>query len=193
MQSDARFMVSHIGIHTDVFYKVHRTRLQFHTPYDAVPVALRLVGHAMRILSYTNILNTIIDFDGNRILTAIHNMRSQIVFVRHRQRHPVPHLHTIYVNGGLNVRPFEEQHNATPFPRLGHNNFLLIPSNAHVMPFGSEEEREFHLSFHPILLHVWVEIERRIVKRTRPLRLYRHHITLPVRQHRTRKGYYIII
>ena len=67
-------------LRTDLYlFDTHPLRLgpQFHPSGNTVPVALCLVGHAMRVLAHTHILNTIIYTDGDGVTLTRHQ------FVRH--------------------------------------------------------------------------------------------------------------
>ena len=79
--------------------------LQLHASDDAVPVALRLVGHGMGVLTYAHILNAVVDTDGNLVGFAWHNETRDVVAMRGRERHLTSHLITVDVNLGLDVGP----------------------------------------------------------------------------------------
>jgi hypothetical protein len=47
-----------------------RCGAQFDTACDAIPVALRLVGNAVGVLSDADVLDAVIDADGNLVVTT---------------------------------------------------------------------------------------------------------------------------
>ena len=145
--------------------------LQFDTSHDTVPVALRLIGHAMRVLSHADVLDTVIDADSNRVTLATVDGISNIIAMRRRKRHLMSDAPTVHIDGGLDVRTFQKQGDAAVFPVLGNIDATLIPSVAYIMTFGCQEERKLHLPLDAIFRHIGIEIERRVVERTRPLRL----------------------
>ena len=56
--------------------------LQFDTSHDTIPVALRLIGNAMGILSHADVLNTVIDADSNRVTLAAIDIICNIIAMR---------------------------------------------------------------------------------------------------------------
>ena len=57
------------------------TRLQFDASDDTIPVALRLVGHAMGILADANVFDAVVDTDANGVLSTEANERGDVVLV----------------------------------------------------------------------------------------------------------------
>ena len=63
-------------------YARHRRGTQFDTTGDTIPVTLCLVGHTMGVLSYTDILDAVIDTDGDLILPPCLDVGRDIILVR---------------------------------------------------------------------------------------------------------------
>ena len=169
------------------FYETLRLGLQFHLTYHSVPVTLRLVGHAMRILSYANILYAVVNLDGDFILCPNLHIRSEVIFMRNTQRHLVSHFHVVDKHGSFDMWTFQEKNHSIVFPRFRDIDSFPIPCRSYIVFGWSKEERKLHLSFHPIAFHVRIEIERRVIERTCPLSIDRYDVALSVCQHRTRQ------
>ena len=161
--------------------------LQFDTPHHTVPVALRLVGNAVGVLSHTDIFNAIIDTHSNFVPLSATDVSRHIVAMRYRQRHVMPHLVAIDIDGGLDMRPLDEQRDAAMVPIFGNVYRTLIPCRPDVMALGSQEERELHRTLLTVALHVRVEIIRRVVERPRPLGTGGDDVALAVGEHRARQ------
>ena len=199
-----RIMVT-IQQHGDMYLIVHRLwtdlhlfdahplRLgpQFHPSGDAVPVALRLVGHAMRVLSHTHILDTVIHTDSDGVTLTRHQLFGHIKLMGRRERHLVAYVLAVDKDKGLDMRTLQEECDALALPVLWDIDTLLIPRLAHIVFLGGQEERELHVFLPPILLHPGIEVVRRIVGRSRPTSVNRHRITLVVRQHRPRQHHVV--
>lgn len=61
----------------------HGMSLQFQSAHYAVPIALRLVGHAMRVLANAHMVDAVIHLHFEGIIASIYYIRCNIVFVRH--------------------------------------------------------------------------------------------------------------
>ena len=59
VDDDGHLFLFHVGI--DAFAPDNGFSTQFYTTCHAVPITLRLVGDAMRVLAHTDILDAIID------------------------------------------------------------------------------------------------------------------------------------
>ena len=134
-------------------------------------------------MPHTDILNAVVDTNADVILLTHPDIFCHVVAVRRGQRHLVAHFLSIDINGGLDVRPFQEERDALFLPRFRHVDGTLVPGSTHVMVLRSQEEGELHLSFHTIFLHVGIEVERRVIERAGPLRLSAHGVALAVGQH----------
>ena len=103
-----------IGNNTDD--RCRLARAQFDASDDAVPVALRLVGHAMRILSDAHILDAVVDADADGVpATEAHEGRD-VVLVGCGERQLVAHFMAVDEDGGLDVGTFEEEHDGALAP-----------------------------------------------------------------------------
>ena len=179
-------------------------RLQFHFSDDAVPVALGLVGYAMRILTHAYIFYAIIHLDADFIILAIYNIRCNIKLMRHTQRRIPARQLAVDINRSLYMRTFQIEDNSLLLPLLRHKHRFAIPRIADVMLLWGEEERKLHGSLDAMLpirqhfllaifLHIRIEIEGRIIKTSCPLRMGTDIITLAVGEHRTRQLDHILI
>ena len=179
-------------------------RLQFHLADDTIPIALGLVGYAMRILSHAYIFDTIIHLDADFIILAIYNIRCNIKLMRHTQRRIPARQLAVDINRSLYMRTFQIEDNALLLPLLRHKHRFAIPRIADVMLLWGEEERKLHGSLDAMLpicqhfllaifLHIRIEIEGRIIKTSCPLRMGTDIITLAVGEHRTRQLDHILI
>ena len=167
--------------------------LQFDTSHYTVPVALRLIGNAMGILPHADVLNTVVDADGNRVTLATIDIIGDIIAMRRRKRHLMSNTPTVHIDGGLDVRTFQKQCDTSVFPVFGNIDATLIPSVTYIMLFRCQKERKLHLPLNAIFRHIGIEIERRVVERTRPLRLGSDIIALAVGQHGTWQHDIIVI
>ena len=137
---------------------------QLDAPGDAIPVALCLVGDAVGVLSYTYILDAVVDLDGDGILATGLQQRRDIVLMGHTERQLMASLTTVDEDCGLDVRTLEVESYITVLPCGGHDDGALIPGRTYIMLAGREEERELHLSLDAIAGHVGIEVERRVVE-----------------------------
>ena len=134
VDGDVHHAVLHIGHHA--FAPDVRALAQFNLPHNAVPVALRLVGYAMRILTHAHVLDAIVHLDGKLVGLAVFYIRCNIVNMRHRQRLLMPYPLTIHHYRGLDMRALQVQHHRLPFPLFGHHHRALVPGITHVMLVG---------------------------------------------------------
>ena len=159
--------------------------LQLDTPHDAIPVALRLVGHAVGVLSHADILDAIVDRNHDLVGLAKLHIIGDIIAMGHRERHLMAHPLPVDIDRGLDVRTFQEERDALFAPFLGDIDVAPVPGMSHEMLLGGEEEGELHLPLHAILLHIGIEEEAGVVERARPLCLGSDGVALAVGEHRS--------
>ena len=90
--------------------------LQFDAPRYTIPVALRLVGHTVRVLPHPYVFYPVVDIDTDGILFPIYYIRCDIILMWHGKRHFVSCFMPVHKNGGLNMRTFQKEHDALPLP-----------------------------------------------------------------------------
>ena len=134
-----------IGTHlTDV--QLLRSCLQFDASYDTVPVALGLVSNAMRVLSDADILDTVIYLDGYLVLFAQADVFGYIILMGYGETHLVTYLLAVDIDGGLDMRSFQEQGNTLFAPGTGDIDGTAVSCIAHEVFLRCQEERELHIS-----------------------------------------------
>ena len=173
--------------------QVFRLSPQFHRADDTIPIALCLVGHRMRILTHAHVLDTVIYANRDGVALSDIQPTGNVTRMGRRKRHLVLNLHPVHVDCRLDMRALQEQHHPPILPRRWHIHALLIPGIAHIVRLGCQEEGELHVTLHPILLHIGIEIVRRVVERARPLGLHRHRIALAVGQQRPWQHHIVIV
>ena len=104
------------NIGNDTDGRCRLARAQFDAPDDAVPVALRLVGHAVGILSDAHILDPVVDADADGVPAAEAHEGRDVVLVGCGERQLVTHLPAVDEDGGLDVGTLEEEHDGTFAP-----------------------------------------------------------------------------
>ena len=172
-----------VGEHGHAPHGLATGATQLHAPHNAVPVALCLVGDAMRVLADTHVLDAIVDGDGDAVVAPEGEVRSDVVDMRRVETHLVAHLQAVHLDGGLDVGALQEKLHAAPLPRLGNHHRARVGHGADVMAVGGEEEGKLHVARLAILLHVGVEVERRVVERPRPLGVDRWQVAKVVGEH----------
>ena len=125
----------------------------------AVPVALCLVCHAVRVLPHAHILYTIIYIDVNIIVVARFGILSNLKHMRHRECGILAHTLSVDHHGGFYVRSLQRDEDAPFLPFLWNENGASISCMPRVMPIGGEKEGKLALPIPTIFLHVWIEIE----------------------------------
>ena len=160
-------------------------RPQFHAACDAIPVTLRLVGHRVRVLSHADVLNAVVDADGDVVLLAGTKIAADIIAVGRGERCLVADLMAVHVDSSLNVWTLQEERHAGAFPVFRHIYLLMIPGCAYIVLPGSEKERELHVALAAIGLHEGVVVIGGVVERPRPRRLQRNGQPLVVGKHRS--------
>ena len=173
-------------VHLYVADSVSSVALQFHSADKAIPVALRLVGDAVRVLSHANVLNTIVHFDDNGVFLSRHNSRRHIVDMWGIETHLMPHHFTVDRYRGLDVRSFEEECHLPAFPRFRHKDGTCVDHLTHIVFVGSEKEGELHVTLPAVRSHVGIVVERGVVERARPPGVNRKVVTEMVCQQRAR-------
>ena len=179
------FLVN-VGIHLYVVSINQRSALQFHAANDSVPVALRLVGHTMRIRPDANAINLVVDAECQCVLSRLDGI-GQIIAVRNAQAVVASYLFPVHPQFGLNMRTLEEEHHAALLPIGRHVDGLLVPSRPDIMPVGSEEKRQFEVPGLTVFLHVRIIKVGTVVERTGPLRLHGRQVALQSLGHASRQ------
>ena len=100
---------------------------------------------------------------------------------------------TVDIHGGLNVWALQVQVYMFTLPGCWHHHRLLVPSIAHIMLLRCQEEGIFDITFHPVFLHVGIEIVGGVVGRTCPHCMAGHLVTLPVCQQGTWQRNIVVI
>ena len=159
---------------------------EFHPSDDTVPIALRLVGDAVGVLSDADILDAVVHTDSDGVALAGKEALCHIVLMGCGERHPMPHLYAVDIDGGLDMRTFQEERHTLVLPVAGDIDTLPVPRLADEMLLWREEEGELHITLTTVLLHPGVEVVRRVVGRTGPAGVGRHGIAFPVGEQRTR-------
>ena len=183
-----------VGVHTHLTDKeALPLRLQLHASDDAVPVALRLVGDAMGVLSDADVLDAVIDADGYLVALAGADDLRQVVAVGYGERHLVAHFDAVDKDGGLDVRPLEQQGDVLALPLLRHIDAAAVPGGTDIVALGGEEEGELHLALDTVALHVGVEVVGRVVERARPGRRHADGTALAVGEHGARQHDIVVV
>ena len=168
-------------------------RLQLHAAHNAVPVALRLVGHTVRVLPHAHILYAVVHLDGNVVVAPRGHVVGHIEHVRHAERRVAAHLPAIDEHRGLYVRALKIEQQALLAPRLWHADPTAVPRIAHVVLVRSEEKGELHLARLAVFGHVRVEEKRRIVEAAHPFRLDGHLVSLAIGEHRAGQCHPVVV
>ena len=182
-EGHAHGAVGQVGHHAVLQDAVRRARLQLYPSHNAVPVALCLVGHAVRVLSHAHILYAVVYLDGYCVVSAETHIVGDVVLMCHAQAHAVSHLQPVHVEGGFNMRSLQVEHHAALAPVFGYVHAPPVPCVAHIVAVGRQAEGQFHLSCLAVALHVGVEEERRVVDARRPAGVCGHRVALAVGEH----------
>ena len=145
-----------------------RCGAQFDTACDAIPVALRLVGNAVGVLSDADVLDAVIDADGNLVVTTEAQVGGDVVLMRNGEAHLVAYFVAVDDDGGLDVRAFEEEGDALSFPCPGDGDGAAVGGFANEMLCRGEEEGKLHLAGTAVGLHEGVEVVAGVVERACP-------------------------
>ena len=148
-----------------------------------VPVALRLVGNAVRVLPYTYVLNAVVDTYLQFVACSELQKRCNIVTMRYRERRVAPCKHAVHIYLGLYMRTFKKERHTSLTPVFRHIHMSYIPCFAHVMARWSEKEGEFHLACLTVFGEIRIEIERRVVECSRPAGIDRKRVANTVGKH----------
>ena len=155
-------------------YKVKDVeRTQLYLSDHTVPVALRLVGHGMRVLPHLHRFGVVIHTNGNSIF-AWFEQTVKIILMRHRKRvFLIPHFLTIHPHLSSDMRTFQIERVHGHSLILGQYHGTLIPRFAHIVFVGCEEELQLHvLPRLTILLHIRIEEIAGVIKRANPLGIH---------------------
>ena len=127
-----------------------------------------LVGDAVRVGTYIDFFDAVVDADSNQAGFAGSNSRSQIIHMRDTKT--ILHTEFLLIDpyGRFDVRAFQEKSDSFSFPVGRYCNFLLIPGYPYIMFVGSQEKGKFHLPFYSVFLHVWIEIVRAVIQASGP-------------------------
>ena len=142
--------------------------LQFDASGDTIPVALCLVGHAVRVLTHADVLDAVVDTDGNGVIGTEADILRYVVAVGDRERHVMANLLTVDENGGLDVWTLQKECDALMLHRRRDKDAVTIPGTTGVVAVGRQKERELHHAVVPVFLHIGIEIEAGVVERSRP-------------------------
>ena len=161
LHQDPQISVLRLRIDPDPL-DTHQRRLgtEFHLSDDAVPVALRLVRHAVRVLTHTDILDAIVHTDGNRVPLSRQEIFRHVVLMGRGQRHLMPHPLAINEDGGLDMSTLQEERHALSLPILGDVDRTAIPGIADEVLLRRQEEGELDVALPTILFHPRVEVVR---------------------------------
>ena len=182
VDGDVKVVVFQMGHHPLAPYI--DASLQLDTSDDAVPVALRLVGDAVGVLPDADVLDAVVDAQHYLVrLTEADDVRHVIAMGR-RQRHLPSYLMTVDVSLRLNVCPLQEERYGLTAPLLRHVDLTAVPCRTDIVALWRQEEGKLHLAFHAVLLHIGIEVVRRVVERACPLCLHADRLSLAVGQHR---------
>ena len=162
VEGDMSGLGGEVGDDTSAVDKGRGTQLD--AASNAVPVALGLIGDAMRVLPYTDVLDAVVDADGNLVLAAKAQVGRDVILMRHGEGHLVAYLIAVDEDGGLDVRALEEEGDTLTAPSLRNDNGAAVGSFADEVLLGGEEERKFHLAGVAVGLHEGVEVIRGIVE-----------------------------
>ena len=158
---------------------------------DAIPVALRLVGDAMAVGAWVDVLHAVVDADGNEVLSFL-NIGRDVELVRHAQAILHAHLLAVYPDGTLPMGPLEVERHVLPRPLLRQVHFTDIPRRTHIVLVGGEEEGELDVSLHTVLLHRGVVVVGAVVERACPHGIYRDVVALQHLGHGARQGHGVV-
>ena len=147
----------------------------------------------MGVLPHTHILDAIINTDGNSVALSRPNVFRDVIAMGCGERHLVPHFLPVHEYRRLNVRTLQKQNDVLAFPGFRYIDALLVPSLTHIIRRWCQEEWELDIPLHTVLLHIGVEIERRVIERSCPTGINRHGISLAVGLHGARQEYIIIV
>ena len=68
---------------------------------------MRLVGDAMRVLTDADVLDAVVDTDGEFVVAAWAQEGREVVLVRHAEAHLMAHFVAVDEDGGLDVRALQ--------------------------------------------------------------------------------------
>ena len=157
-----------IEVGDDALLVNRRCGAQFYAPGDAVPVALGLVGYAVGVLSDADVLDTVVNTDGNLVVVAEAEVRGDVILMRDGKAHLVAYRVTVDDDGGLDVRTLEEEGDLLAAPGLGNGDGAAVGDLTHeVFPRG-KEEGEGHIAGPTVGLHEGIEVVAGVVEGAGP-------------------------
>ena len=113
---------------------------QFYATRNAIPVALCLVGDAVRVLTYTDILYSVVNTDFYRVLfPETHGIRD-VILMWHTQRQLMAHFVSVYHDRCLDMRSLQEQGHALFLPCLRNYHSPFVRHFAYEMLRRGQEE-----------------------------------------------------
>ena len=104
--------------------------------HDAVPVGLRVIGHAVSVPSDIDLVR-IVHAQGDAMRAGLKS-RAQIVLVRRGETVAHADGHSIHPHFGLPVRPLQKQDNVQAAPAFRNDYLSLVPGGAFVFVGAGE-------------------------------------------------------
>ena len=166
---------------------------EFHPPNNTVPVSLSLICYTMRVLPYPHVVDAIIDKHRDGIPRSQLDIVGHIEKMRSGKRIVATHLLTIHIDCSLNMRTLQIEGDMPFLPRLRHIDATPVPCPTYIVFLWRQEERELHVSFLTILLHIGIKIIAGVVERARPAGVHRNREALVIGLHRTRQQHIVLI
>ena len=99
--------------------------------YDPIPVRLRVIGHAVRVASYIDLFDPIVDANRDAVFSRC-EVPGEIVLVRGAEAVLRSDFPVINPELCLPMTSFEEKGNVFSLPLLRYYYVLLIPRSSHV-------------------------------------------------------------
>jgi len=180
--------ILNIGKYAHLLYRhLFRLGVNLHPADDAVPVALRLVAHAVGVLPHAHAVDAVADGDGYLIARSRSNRHRDVVFMGRGKTVARANAYAVDAHLSGDVRTLQKEHHAPTSPLLRQIDRPRIAGFADEVAFRSKEKRSLQTALLPIFRHIGIVIERRVVDGTRPLRLLRRQFALAVLKQRARQ------
>ncbi len=154
-------------------------RLQRDAPDDAVPVALGVVAHAVRVESNVH-EHPVIHADGEQVPAGFCDFR-QVIAVWCGQADMVAQRAVVEPGGCGPVAPFEREDDPLTFPGRRDPDLALIPGGSNVIEIGLQPERDLDVPGLAVFLIFIGRVPRLVDDLSRPLRIHPHGKALAVR------------
>ena len=174
--------VVYVRINLYVFGIQKRRAPQFHTSHHTIPVSLCLVGHAMRVRSHTNAVDTIADAQRQSVFPAFDIVR-HVITMRHAQAVVAPDFLSVDPQFRLDMRTLKIQYDATVLPISRNFHRPSVPGRPHIVAVWRQEKRQLEVLFPTVFLHVRVIKIGTVVERPCPLRFHRRPVALQTLRH----------